>query len=122
MKIKLTTTLLLLFIAINSFAQVKFTPEVYSNFGVDNNIFRAPEILQKSDGTFYNPDSIILSDLFFDLGYDLTLRYKSPSKKHKFKFSHDLWTRNYLDSSSLNQHSIAFDAKYTYKINRDYKT
>lgn len=117
MKIKLTV--FILFIALNSFGQIKFTPKVYSYFGVDNNIFRSPELLQKSDGTYYNPDSIILSDQFFDLGYDLTLRYKK-GKKHKFKFSHDLWTRNYLDSSTLNQYSIALDAKYTYKINRDY--
>ncbi len=119
---KITVTVFLVFITLNSFAQVKFSPEAYSYFGIDQNIFRAPEILQKNDGTYYSPDSIILSDQFFDLGYDLTLRYKSASKKHKFKISHDLWTRNYLDSSALNQYSIAFDAKYTYKINKDFLT
>ncbi len=118
-KKKIKLTILLLLLSFGSFGQVKFKSEVYSHFGIDNNIFRAPENLQKNDGSFYNPDSLILSDIFFDLGYDLTLRYKK-GRKHKFKFSHDLWTRNYLDSSKLNQHSIDFDFQYDYKINKDF--
>ena len=116
---KFKLTILLLLSTFGSFGQIKFKSEVYTYFGTDNNIFRAPEDLQKNDSTFYNPDSLILTDQFFDLGYDLTLRYKK-GKKHKFKFSHDLWTRNYMDSSKLNQHSIDFDFQYDYKINKDF--
>jgi len=116
---KITWIFLLLFITVNSFSQIKFKPEIYSSFGLDQNIFRSPESLLKSDGTYYDLDSIILSDMFYDLGYDLNFRYKA-GKKHRFRITQNIWTRNYLDSSSLNQHEIALDAKYTYKINKDF--
>ncbi len=111
--------LVFLFISHTSFGQVKFEPVAYSNFGYAKNIFKAPETLLKADGTAYETDSIILSDMMFDAGYDLSLRYKTK-KKHKFWIRQDLWTRNYLDNSSLNEFKVGFDAKYTHHINKDF--
>ena len=112
------TAVILLIISIQSFAQIKFEPQLYANYGYENNIFRAPDVLELSDGTVLNEPDLIISDSYLDLGYDLYLKHK-VKKRHIFRLNHDLWNRRYSSNASLNQFKANAKFNYEYKINRD---
>lgn len=112
------TTTILLIISIQMSAQTKFEPSLYSSFGYENNIFRAPDILELSDGTRLNENDLILSDKYLDLGYEIFLKHKIK-KRHIFRLNHDIWNRRYSNNTALNQFKVNARFNYEYKISRD---
>ena len=112
------TAAIILVISIQSFGQINFEPQLYANYGYENNIFRAPDVLELSDGTILNEPDLIISDSYLDLGYDLYLKHKIK-KRHIFRINHDLWNRRYSNNNALNQFKANARFNYEYKISRD---
>ncbi|MCF6365453.1 MAG: hypothetical protein L3J35_04550 [Bacteroidales bacterium] len=118
MKKKYFTTLaIVMIISLQSFGQIKFKPQLYSNFGYESNIFRAPDRLILRDGSELTGSDMILSDSYFDFDYDLYFKYRIK-KKHTLRFHNSFWNRRYSNYNVLNQKKFNVRFNYEYRINK----
>jgi len=71
--------------------------------GGEYNIFKSPERLYSNTaGEYWDKDSLIISDLLFDMEYDVDF-VKEKKDRYVFRTGSDLWYRYYLNHSELNQ-------------------
>jgi len=83
--------------------------------GAEHNIFKSPDILL--DRTTMQPlpeDSILYRDFFADFEYDIEL--KREGEKFNFSIGSDLWYRNYIEYSDLNQARLSAFSSLEWKL------
>ena len=104
-----------LFFCENTNAQSEFELEFNLQGGSEYNIFKSPdELIDKSSGNALPKDSLIFSDLYYDMGYDV--EYKFRNKKNRIRLGSDFWYRDYLDYTDLSQGRFSAFAIYQKKL------
>ncbi|OFX88213.1 MAG: hypothetical protein A2W99_10245 [Bacteroidetes bacterium GWF2_33_16] len=116
----LIASIIILVANFKSIGQLQFEPIIMGQFGYENNIFKAPNVLLDNLGDPIPESELIKSDMFLDYGYNLGFRYKA--KRHNFYIDQGFWGRNFFNYQSLNQYSFNLNLKYKYKISKHFET
>lgn len=80
--------------------------------GGEYNIFKSPDVLYSNDaGSYWNADSLIITDAMIDAEYDVDF-VREKQGKYLFSTGSDLWYRHYLNNSELSQNNLDVYADY----------
>lgn len=87
-------------------------------WGGEYNIFKSPESLRSGlNGDYWEVDSLIISDMMFDAGYDVGFT-RQVKDKYLLNLESDLWYRHYLNNNELSQTRLDVGADYTRLLSR----
>ncbi len=97
--------------------QVAAQSELKTSFnlagGGEYNIFKSPDALYNNlVSEYWDPDSLIISDMMIDMGFDLDYQ-KVKEGKYALNLGSDLWYRYYLNNNELSQTRLNVYADYT---------
>jgi len=105
-------SLILLFVMVPLSAQSEFKSSFNLGGGGEYNIFKSPGSLYSNlAGEYWGKDSLIISDMMADMGYDLGF-VKVKEGKYILKLENDLWYRHYISNKDLNQTGFVLEGDY----------
>lgn len=113
---KFYITALLALVSVGStYAQSELEVEFGVYGGAEYNIFKSPPLLLDRDSRLPLPsDSIIFTDFFADAEYDIGL--SRVGDRSYFEVGSDLWYRNYIEFTDLNQGRLDGNALYQFYL------
>lgn len=80
--------------------------------GGEYNIFKSPDQLRDNlTGEYWDQDSLKLSDMMVDVGYDVEFT-KEREERYTLSLGSDLWYRHYLNYNDLNQARLNLYGEY----------
>ena len=86
--------------------------------GGEYNIFKSPESLYSNmTGEYWGEDSLIISDIMLDMGFDLGY-LKEKEGKYALNLGGDLWYRYYINNVDVDQTGINLEVDYTRILSR----
>jgi len=98
--------------------QSELTTDFELAWGGEYNIFKSPEPLRSSvNGEYWGEDSLIISDLMVDVGYDIGFT-RLKEGKYNLDLGSDLWYRHYLNHGELSQTGLNVVGDYTRFLSR----
>jgi len=99
--------------------QSELTTDFELAWGGEYNIFKSPEPLRSSlNGDYWGEDSLIISDMMVDVGYDIGFT-RLKEGKYNLDLGSDLWYRHYLNHSELSQTGLNVVGDYTRFLSRE---
>ncbi|MBD3224354.1 MAG: hypothetical protein GF313_06460 [Caldithrix sp.] len=108
---------LLLFVAAPAFAQLEYEISTFYQAGYENNIFHSPTSYIDRDGTVFNEDALVQSDVLNEFGWDAELE-RELNDKHRFRLENSGWLRRYSTVKSAKQAVFDLELKYDFDLNR----
>ncbi|MGY3791956.1 hypothetical protein [Aquimarina sp. 433] len=113
--IKIWMTVLLGFIYMQSFSQIKNTFNIGTEGGYEYNYFRSPKEIRTDEGIL-NESDLISSSFYQDVEVNYKFRYRW--KNNRFRISANPFARIFYENSDDSYWSLNTVAKYDYKFNR----
>lgn len=110
-------TLLFCLVIPGGYSQSTLEADIGLYGGGEYNIFKSPDILlDRVTGDTFPQDSLIYTDLFLDA--ELDIDFLKLTKRGVFETGGDLWYRNYIEFTDLNQGKFKAYASYGYNITK----
>lgn len=101
-------------------AQSELSTEFELFGGNEYNIFKSPDVLLDRETREPLPiDSIIYTDLFIDAGFDIEF-VRTHANKSITEIGSDLWYRNYIEFTDLNQARMQLYATHTRMVSEQF--
>ena len=111
--IRLIVYCLFLTACLQAQSELDYKLKIYG--GIEYNIFKSPdELIDSNTNNLISKDSLIYTDMFFDVEYDIG--YLKKINRSIIELTSNLWYRNYLEFTDFNQGRFSNSATYRYSI------